>query len=166
MRLTQYISELKLRAGTEFKVNTNTEDEYHVTMKLPSGEEFVFQALEHDGGDLYSLPFNLEKFIDMMEEREVYESWFIEFADSELETKQVERGTKVALQVFAAVEDAMIKFFKIKNPNSFFFSSSASEKKRVKLYNFLSKTILKKLPKYDLFDEVIKSEKIYFFIKK
>jgi hypothetical protein len=122
MRLKQYINELAMKKGT---IITNPkykkESMYEQDIILEDGLKFKFICYFFRTSDL----------------------WEIAFEDENEARHKDEKRQGASIELFAAIEKVFKKFIDTALPNEFHFSSDLEEKSRVKLYDLLSKKIVK-----------------------
>jgi hypothetical protein len=68
--------------------------------------------------------------------------WWVQFADQELRTETTPKTSKIALNLFAALEEIMVKFVQKYKPLQILFVGIGKSKS--KLYTTISKKIMKR----------------------
>ena len=102
--------------------------------------------------------------LEFLEDSRGYEVWYIDFADAGAGSWGItgKMGTK-AMSVFSGVLTLMNEFIKKKKPKVFYFS--AKESSRVKLYDAMTKLMIKKIPGYKVKKVNTPNKNTYTFYK-
>jgi hypothetical protein len=132
MRLDKHLNELAMRAGT--KITTKGDKNYTIT--LSSGDYFKLGLVK----SMYKY-WSMEKH----SEKKLV-SWEILFQDEKksMVAKDNPKGSKVALELFAAIQQVVTEFIKKEKPEVIKFSSNKIDKSKIKLYKLLAMRISKK----------------------
>jgi hypothetical protein len=117
--------ELAMRADTNIKINREESNYFHAIITLSDGE--LFELFIHQGS--------------LMVGALSLEEWEIVFQDKYGSTKSSQKGGKVALELFAALENVVGYFIKKYQPEAIRFSGASKSKQ--KLYKLLAKKISK-----------------------
>jgi len=173
MRLYKYINELSMGSNTKITIDINSYDGFFATITMFDNEaenKFYFEAYRSDWASLvYKTlqevgvnPKNISALYESVFKNEHFE---ITFKDEKYKLTQIKKTPKIALQVFAAVEELTKQFIKSRKPLIFSFSAKTTEPSRVKLYDLLSKKITKLSKKY-IKAEIKIEDKHYVFVDK
>jgi len=167
MRLKKYINEkldlnYKLKGSNTYDLRDTYEIEFDV-----NGLEYTFIADKYFLRD--SEEMKAELGYDFTYDKDVI-IWNIEFRQDSMvrkpDTGQYEvtgeQGIK-AIEVFSALAACMKQFLAVKRPE--YFSFSAQERSRLKLYSRFAKMITKISGKYTMKDFTHKANKYFLFIR-
>jgi 6-phosphogluconolactonase/glucosamine-6-phosphate isomerase/deaminase len=128
MRLDKHLNELAMKANTKI-----------ITKK---GRKFYDADITLSSGDYFQLTIEKGSFLYQSKKGEIkLEEWEIVFEDERGFIKTNKRGTKVALELFAAIESVVSDFINIEEPDAILFTGTG--KSKIKLYNLLARKIAK-----------------------
>jgi hypothetical protein len=150
-KIDKFLNELAMKASTQITYYKNTSKLFAARIHLEGGRFFIFEAEK-----INEYEFDKE-YGDGMPEELVFDEdgnyfgnrsiiWDIVFTDEEGDIEQKQTDRRVALQLFAALQEVFKEFIKRKNPKLFCMAAANYEPSRVKLY----KTIVKKIKGYSV----------------
>jgi hypothetical protein len=139
MKLKQYLKELSMskKTGIEYKISAV---EFLAYITLSNYDEYVFFA-DYDSDNTY---------------------WEVEFESGESGIIRRDVEPKIAVELFAALEQAFSKFIQSKKPKVFGFSGATD---RIKLYDTIAKKITSKT-KYKVEKEKDPTGGMIYFFEK
>lgn len=140
----RYLTELSMKREATLDVDTNSENQYKIKIKLEDGEIFWF-ICNREG------------------KKKGFETWEIVFLDKNNNAKMAPKSKGTALQLFAALPKVVEMFIKAKQPTTFYFTADPFETSRVKLYTRLAKRIAKH--GYSLSRPTLNGVKVFLFDK-
>jgi hypothetical protein len=159
MRLKEYLLELAMSKDTKIEIESDNANEYFAYIFLPDGTRF------HVMTDGHPLPVSeLKDIIGQGIEKLNFTTnkiklWHIDFADEHGSMSKDPKSSKIALQLFAALETYFKDFITKKKPDVFNFAGTGASRK--KLYNTLSKKI-EKNSNY----KYLPMKGLYYFVRK
>lgn len=146
VRLREYLINEKIDLSMPLNVTKNEWDMFETKFTV-NNIKYRFLAVRDDEEDIWEVIFNIDK--DMPTKKEV-------------SGITGEIGIK-AFELFSHLGSALVKFIKVKNPETFAFSSD--QESRTKLYDRFAKMIAQKT-KYKLSNEVFRGSKNFVFKRK